>query len=112
MPDSKTLKIPGQTIFADYTINAKLLNPADCNIEKFKSQKDNSVEWFDYEKLNLPLIARTRKPGDRFHPLGMKTDKRTLAAGRALQNQGAICRDSPSNESRKMANVFMLTNDP
>ena len=75
-PKSKPLNIPGKTIFADYTIHAKLLNPADCNIEKFKSQKDNSVEWFDYDKLNLPLIARTRKPGDKFHPLGMQTDKK------------------------------------
>lgn len=73
---SQPLNIPGKTIFADYTIHAKLLDPADCNIEKFKSQKDNSIEWFDYDKLTLPLIAGTRKPGDRFHPLGMKTEKK------------------------------------
>lgn len=75
-PKSKTLNIPGKTIFADYTINTTLLKPADCNIEKFKSQKNNSTEWFDYEKLTLPLTARTRKPGDKFHPLGMQTEKK------------------------------------
>lgn len=75
-PSPTTLNIPGQTTFADYTISAELLDPADCNIDKFKTEKNRFTEWFDYDKLILPLVARTRKTGDKFHPMGMPSEKK------------------------------------
>ncbi len=31
---------------------------------------DRSFEWFDLDKLSFPLVVRSRRPGDRFQPLG------------------------------------------
>ncbi len=33
-------------------------------------------EWFDADKVSLPLIGRSRRPGDRFFPLGMSGIKK------------------------------------
>jgi tRNA(Ile)-lysidine synthase len=64
------LRIPGETEFGGYNIKAELLEAKDCDIEKFKAAKDESVEWFDFDKLPGPLVARRRWEGDRFRPLG------------------------------------------
>jgi tRNA(Ile)-lysidine synthase len=32
--------------------------------------------FIDYDKINKPLIIRNRRPGDRFHPLGLKGSKK------------------------------------
>ncbi len=71
-----TLNIPGQTIFADYTIEANIFDIDPDRFEDFKNQKDNFTEWFDLEKLNLPLKARLRKAGDKFWPLGLAGEKK------------------------------------
>jgi tRNA(Ile)-lysidine synthase len=70
------VQIPGQTEFGQYAIDAEILEADDCDIEKFKTEKTNCIEWFDLEKLKLPLEARPRKPGDRFWPLGLKAQKK------------------------------------
>jgi hypothetical protein len=36
---------------------------------KFKARKDKFVEWFDLDKIKLPLVVRFRKNGDRFWPI-------------------------------------------
>jgi tRNA(Ile)-lysidine synthase len=33
-------------------------------------------EYFDYNKIELPLVVRNRRPGDRFQPLGMEGSKK------------------------------------
>ncbi|MHC4573224.1 MAG: tRNA lysidine(34) synthetase TilS, partial [Planctomycetota bacterium] len=38
--------------------------------------KKEFVEWFDLDKVNLPLAVRYRKRGDRFWPLGLGGDKK------------------------------------
>jgi len=35
-------------------------------------RKSKLKEYFDYEKIKLPITIRNRKAGDRFQPLGMK----------------------------------------
>ncbi len=75
-PASKPLAIGGRTVFGPYVIETALLDAAACDIERFKAHKDNCVEWFDYDKLALPLIVRKRQPGDRFGPLGMTGEKK------------------------------------
>jgi tRNA(Ile)-lysidine synthase len=73
---SINVQIPGQTGFDKYVIEATALEVEDCRIEKFKTEKTNFVEWFDLEKLKLPLEVRFRNPGDRFWPLGLKAEKK------------------------------------
>ncbi len=75
-PASKPLVIGGRTDFDGYVIETALLDAAACDIERFKENKDSSVEWFDYDKLILPLIVRKRRPGDRFVPLGLVDEKK------------------------------------
>jgi tRNA(Ile)-lysidine synthase len=70
------VQIPGQTEFGQYVIEAAILEADDCDIEKFKTEKTSCIEWFDLEKLKLPLEARPRRPGDRFWPLGLEAGKK------------------------------------
>jgi tRNA(Ile)-lysidine synthase len=41
-----------------------------------KIGKDKMSAYFDYKKLKFPLILRSKKPGDRFTPLGLKGSKK------------------------------------
>jgi tRNA(Ile)-lysidine synthase len=70
------IKIPGQTRFARCVIEAAFLEAPDTDFEKFKAQKSGCVEWFDRDKLKLPLSVRFRSAGDRFWPLGMPAEKK------------------------------------
>jgi tRNA(Ile)-lysidine synthase len=73
---SQKINVPGLTTFEDYLVDAKLLEAKDINLKKFKAKKDEFVEWFDYQRLNLPLSIRYRQTGDRFWPLGLPGQKR------------------------------------
>lgn len=77
LPDKPlTLRIGQTSPFGPWTIQTKILNAEDCDIEKFKTTKDKFIEWFDYDKLFLPLTVRPRQDGDRFHPLGGPASKK------------------------------------
>jgi tRNA(Ile)-lysidine synthase len=58
-------KIPG-------IISAELVDIRD----KFKIPSDGSIACLDSDKISYPLIIRNWKPGDHFHPLGMKQNKK------------------------------------
>ena len=80
-PDEQTsesieLKVPGQTRFGSYLVEAAILEVEQSDIERFKSEKNESVEWFDLDKVSLPLVVRFRRVGDRFWPLGLAGEKR------------------------------------
>ena len=45
-------------------------------INSDKYEKDKNVGYFDYDLLDFPLKVRTRCPGDRFVPLGHKSEKK------------------------------------
>jgi tRNA(Ile)-lysidine synthase len=75
--DKRTgLEVPGQTEFGQYLIEAATFEVDNHQIEKFKTTKTNHIEWFDWDKLKLPLEVRFRKPGDRFQPLGLTAEKK------------------------------------
>lgn len=74
--DITDIKIPGKTSFGIWTIETKLIPACDADIENFKKQKDRLTEWFDADKIQLPITARLRKSGDTFLPFGHKTPKR------------------------------------
>jgi tRNA(Ile)-lysidine synthase len=74
--ESIELKIPGRTKFGQYLIEATVLEADGGEFEKFKAQKSELVEWFDLDKVKLPLVVRFRRAGDRFWPLGLADEKR------------------------------------
>jgi tRNA(Ile)-lysidine synthase len=74
--EALTLNIGQTSSFGPWTIQTKILNVKDCDIENFKTTKDKFIEWFDYDKLILPLTVRPRQDGDRFHPLGNPAPKK------------------------------------
>jgi tRNA(Ile)-lysidine synthase len=75
-PQSIPLEIPGQTRFADYLIEAKIIDAQGLELETFKKNKDNLIECFDLDRICPPLVVRRRRAGDRFWPMGMPDKKR------------------------------------
>jgi tRNA(Ile)-lysidine synthase len=73
---TKQLLIPGRNEFADVLIEADTFAYDQTRFNEFKVNKNYTIEWFDFEKLKLPLKIRFRKTGDRFHPLGLKAEKK------------------------------------
>ena len=71
-----SMVIPGRTTFDKFSIRASIHDIDEVNFEKFKATKTSKVEWFDLDKIKLPLKVRFRQAGDRFVPLGHSGDKR------------------------------------
>jgi tRNA(Ile)-lysidine synthase len=80
------LRVPGETRFGAYLIEASFIG---SDKDDFARQKMDSclrrndkvgrtgfVERFDLEKVNLPLMVRSRAVGDRFWPLGLAGEKK------------------------------------
>jgi len=65
------LKVPGVTSLGNLRIETSVFDAAGCNLATFRKSKDANTEWFDYDKLNFPLIFRPRREGDRFRPIGL-----------------------------------------
>ena len=74
--DEVYLNVPGLTEAGGYKIEAGVLEAGEIDIEKFKKEKDDLVEWFDADKLQGKITARSRKEGDRFFPLGGEGEKK------------------------------------
>ena len=70
------VQVPGQTEFGQYVIEAAVLETGDCDIEKLKTEKTKYVERFDLDNIKLPLEVRLRRPGDRFWPFGLASEKK------------------------------------
>ncbi len=70
------VQIPGRTKFGGYLIEADIFEAGKKNFGQFKSQKTNFVEWFDLDKVKLPLTVRFRRAGDKFWPLGTASEKK------------------------------------
>ena len=82
------LEILGQTRFGRYLIETKILEADEDELDKFKAEKNNFIERFDFDKIKPPLFVRFRKPGERFVPLGLDKEKKVgkfLTAARVPQ---------------------------
>lgn len=93
IPEVVTLEVPGRTVFGNYSIESSVLTFNKTGFEEFRANKTPFVEWFDFDRLQLPLIVRMRRVGDKFIPLGLESPKKigkflTLAKvpNRARQN--------------------------
>jgi tRNA(Ile)-lysidine synthase len=69
-------KVPGQTRLGNYLVEAAVFEVEMGSEGKFKAGKTSFVEWFDLDKLKLPLVVRSRQPGERFIPLGSTEEKK------------------------------------
>ncbi len=82
------LKVPGDAKYSDVLIRAETLEYDAVSFKKFRMDKSSDVEWFDLDKVQLPLCVRGRQNGDRFVPLGMAGGKKLgkfLTAEHVLQ---------------------------
>jgi tRNA(Ile)-lysidine synthase len=98
-PEAVQLTIPGRTEFAGCTIDATVLDARQADIEKFKATKNEFIEWFDLNRIKPPVVVRYRIPGDRFQPLGFRTDKKVgkfftgIKAPKELRDKALIIAD-------------------
>jgi len=74
--ESIKLKVPGQTRFGKYLIEAGVLDAEEGGFEEFKAGKNNLTERFDFDRIKLPLVVRLRQAGDRLVPLGLGKEKK------------------------------------
>ncbi|MGA2323630.1 MAG: tRNA lysidine(34) synthetase TilS [Sedimentisphaerales bacterium] len=87
--DPVVLKVPGATQLGPYAINADIIEIEQKDLAGFKKTKTNLVEWFDFEKLKLPMEVRSRRRGDKFQPLGLTGEKKVgkfLTAAKVSQS--------------------------
>lgn len=70
------LHIPGRTQFAEYQIEARVVERAEIETAKIASDKDRFVEYLDDDRVRRPLVVRARRTGDRFRPLGVTGEKK------------------------------------
>jgi tRNA(Ile)-lysidine synthase len=63
------LVLPGSTTIGDYIIQAEFVT----TLPRYSGR---NIAAFDLEQLALPLIVRSRLPGDRFRPFGLNGRKK------------------------------------
>ncbi len=72
------IKVPGETELVDMNCRVKteIREIKYGFLEEFKRNKTNDEESVDFDKISMPLMVRTRRPGDRFRPLGSQGAKK------------------------------------
>lgn len=70
------LQIPGRTGFDNWIIDTKILSADQIDIDEICKNKNNFIQWFDADKIELPLVARCRQNGDKFQPFGHNLPKK------------------------------------
>lgn len=66
------VQCPGMTPLPqlDAVLHAELREIASDKLEEVRKCASPFEQWLDYERLQMPLMIRGRREGDRFHPLG------------------------------------------
>jgi tRNA(Ile)-lysidine synthase len=82
------LVVPGTTQFAGREIEARVLQRDEVDAAQLTGDKDPFIEYFDLDPVKLPVMVRTRQPGDRFQPLGMAGEKKV---GKFLTTAKVAC---------------------
>ena len=79
------LEIGREIRFGPWRIAGRLLRQGQWDLERFVACKDSFVEWFDADEIFGPVVARSRRQGDRFQPIGMGAEKKV---GKFLTDAG------------------------
>ncbi len=71
------LNCPGQTPLPQLAaeISAEFCDVDDNTVERLRTKPHGYEEWVDAERVQLPLLVRGRRVGDRFWPLGAPGSK-------------------------------------
>ncbi|MDL2281018.1 tRNA lysidine(34) synthetase TilS [Selenomonadales bacterium OttesenSCG-928-I06] len=70
------INVPGVTLFPELSLEIHTITYPKENKPKADSFKPDFEATFDLDSVNLPLLVRTRKIGDRFKPLNMSGSKK------------------------------------
>jgi len=66
------LPIPGTIkLQNNWTLQTELMDAQSSSNIEFMQNPDNLKVYLDFDQITKPLVVRTRKPGDRYQPLGM-----------------------------------------
>ncbi len=71
--EKEITSLRNRSTFEDYRIIMKKLKKMPNNRNLFE---DKNIAYLDLDKTSFPITIRHRKPGDRFHPLGMQHNKK------------------------------------
>lgn len=71
--EETTLSVPGEVSFQGKRIVSVLVDAKEWSRGE---EKVKDTIWMDGEKVAPPFLVRSRHPGDRFQPLGMKSEKK------------------------------------
>ncbi len=66
------MRVPGETRISGWNIAAAILSPS----EVIATKSDDLCAYFDFARTGSRLTVRSRRPGDRFQPLGLKRPKK------------------------------------
>ena len=70
------LRIPGQTRFAGWRIEATLLGRETLSAGQIKGDKSPLCEYLDFDRVRQPVTVRSQCAADRFWPLGLAGEKK------------------------------------
>jgi tRNA(Ile)-lysidine synthase len=85
--------VPGEMQIGDWRLVTTLLDQVDLP-SLSAAMQDRWQAWLDADHLTLHLVVRTRRPGDRFRPLGM--DGHSLKLSDFWVNEGLNRRARPT----------------
>ncbi|MBD3306275.1 tRNA lysidine(34) synthetase TilS [candidate division KSB3 bacterium] len=71
------IALPGSTLFQQMRIETAVVNTSRGAeyIQGARQEPEGWMQYLDYDRLVFPLIARFRRAGDTFRPLGMQGKK-------------------------------------
>ena len=72
----RSSQVPGKMRFAGREIEARILPRPEVDAARIEGDKSRFIEYLDLDRVKLPIVVRTRRPGDRFQPLGMAGEKK------------------------------------
>ena len=65
------LQVPGEAVIPGWRVEASVIAP-----EEMTNRRDDFIAYFELGKVGDTVMVRSRRPGDRFQPLGMAQGKK------------------------------------
>jgi tRNA(Ile)-lysidine synthase len=70
------IQVPGPTRTGTCLVEAVIVPMDEALARRIRTNRCPTTEWLDCDQLNMPLVLREPRPGDRFRPLGQSHDKK------------------------------------